>query len=127
MKSFLLKPLLYSGIGLMILFVSHYMLISIIPLEIHFSIVNYYIILMITTISVVFLSLLWFFKKPDQLNAGFLYGSTIKIVVVAGYVFWILDLELKSDKIHVVLLYISSLFIEVFFIGKILNRGIKKK
>ncbi len=127
MKTFLFKPLLGSGVSLITLFILHYILVHTIPFTIRFSIFNYYMILTITTLSVVFLSLIWFFKKPDQLNAGFLFGSVIKMMIVVGYVFLILDLELKTDKIHIISLYILSLFIEIFFIGRKLNERVEKK
>lgn len=127
MKSFLLKPLLGSAISLIILCFVHYLLIEIVPLKINFSVLDYYAILTSLTLGVIVLSLIWFFKKPEQLNAGFLYGSVIKVVVVASYVFLVLELELKSDKIHVTLLYVLSLFIEIFFIGKTLNNEPRKK
>lgn len=125
MKSFLFRPFFYSWVSLMMLCFLHYFLITLTPLKVTFPVINYYIILIFFTLGVIVLSLIWFFKNPEQINAGFFFGSVMKIIIVSYYIFFVLKLESKTDKIHIALLYVLSLFIEIFFVGKTLNRGIK--
>ncbi len=123
----IIRSVLKTAASLIVVCLIHYLLIEIGLVQVNFSTFFYYALLIIATSCVVGLSLLWHLKKPDQLNAGFLYGSVLKVVIVASCVFFLFHVEEKSDKMQIALLYIISLFIEIFFIGKRLNQESEKK
>lgn len=121
MNSFHLKLLAQLILGISLVLGIHFGICQVMSIQLNFPVVGLYSVLLIGTILVFEMSYWNHELLPNQINAGFLLGTFLKAGLVYFFIVKKADMSITSNKIHIIILYLSSLLIEVIILFRLLN------